>query len=208
VTEWKLFDGPPPGYTACQFFSAHPWVPPAHQAGHADRMTMATGLIREAVAAYGPATLSDLGCGDGSLLTLLDDLPLRMWGYDIGGQNVTIAQFKGLDVRQADILGDGLEYGELITCCEVIEHLADPHGFIRSLPGRLLVLTSPSAETAAWHYEHHAWAWDTAGYAAMITAAGWTVASQAECDGGLNYHDGITQPQRFQAVFATREQPS
>ena len=132
---------------------------------------------------------------------------MRAWGYDIGTQNVEAATARGVDARQADILGPSLnlEYGELVTCCEVLEHLADPHEFLKSLPGALLILTSPSAESAWWHYEHHAWAWDTEGYAALVTGAGWEVAAHAECDGGTNHHGDVTRPQRFQAVLAIRE---
>ena len=206
MAEWKLFDGDPPGYTSPGFFRDHPWVPPAWQAGHAERTVMAADVIRKAVAEHGPGTLSDLGCGDGSLLDTIRDLPVRAWGYDAGTANVAAAAARGLDVRQADILASepGLDYGELVTCCEVLEHLASPQSFLAALPGTLLVLTSPSAESAHWHYEHHAWAWDTTGYAALVTGAGWRVTVHDECDGGMNYHGGETRPQRFQAVLAVR----
>jgi hypothetical protein len=205
VTEYRLFSpASPPWYSTLPFFRGHPWVSPALQAGHAQRTAMAAGLIANIIRSHQPATLSDLGCGDGSLLDAIRVFSVRTWGYDAGEQNVLVARARELDVRQADILAPGLEYGELVTCCEVIEHLADPHGFIARIPARLLVLTSPSAEDRSWHYEHHAWAWDLEGYAAMITAAGWDVITQAECDGGGAMHCGEFRQQRFQAVFATR----
>jgi len=204
VAEWRLFDGPAPSFSTLPFFAAHPWVPPEHQAGHADRTAMAAGLIGKVIGWHHPATLSDLGCGDGALLAWIADLPVRAWGYDAGKMNVSVATFRGLDVREADILGPGLEYGELITCCEVLEHLADPHGFLRTLPGRLLVLTSPAAETGDWHYEHHAWAWDMPGYRAMVTGAGWDVQHSIRCDGGMNTFGGIRRAQSFQAVLAVK----
>jgi trans-aconitate methyltransferase len=205
--EWKLYDGPPPDWSEPGFFAAHPWVPPARQAGHDQRTRMAAGVILTvARMSLAPATLSDLGCGDGSLLGLLRDweLPMKTWGYDAGEGNLAVGQAKGLDVRFGDILTDDLDYGHLISCCEVLEHLADPHGFLASLPGTMLVITSPSAETADWHYEHHAWAWDRAGYEALVTGAGWTVVTWTDCDGGENTHGGVTRPQRFQAIFAIR----
>ena len=68
VHEWKLFDGDPPGYTTTTFFRDSPWVSPARQAGHAERTAMAARLVADVVTRYEPDTLSDLGCGDGSLL--------------------------------------------------------------------------------------------------------------------------------------------
>ena len=204
MTEWKLFDGDAPDFSTLLFFQEHPWVPPAHQEGHAQRTAMTADMIRKVSAQYELRTLSDLGCGDGALLDLIRDLPVQMWGYDAGEQNVAVARAKGLDVRQADILASSLEYGDLITCCEVLEHLADPHGFLNRMPGNRLVITSPSAETADWHYVHHAWAWDLDGYAALASGAGWHVKMQVECDGGVNHHGGTDLPQRFQAIFAVK----
>lgn len=205
MTEWKLFEGDAPDFSAPKFFREHPWVAPARQAGHAERTEMAARVIRDVVTEYSPASVSDLGCGDGSLMELIRHLPVRLWGYDAGLENLTVARAKGLDAREADLLASGLEYGDLITCCEVAEHLADPHGFIKALPGRLLVLTSPSSETGDWHYEHHAWAWDQDGYASLVTGAGWKVVTHTECDGGTADHMGKTAPMRFQAIFAMRK---
>jgi trans-aconitate methyltransferase len=204
VTEWKLFDGDAPEFSTLVFFRDHPWVPPDRQDGHAERTAMAASVVAEAVTQHHPLTLSDLGCGDGSLLARLRGLPVRAWGYDAGTENVAKAREQALDVRQGDILSPGIEYGELITCCEVLEHLTDPHGFLKSLPGGLLVITSPSAENADQHYEHHAWAWDLDGYRELAEQAGWSVEAQAECDALGTSHGGQYRPQRFQAIFARR----
>lgn len=205
MTEWKLFDGDNPRASTVEFFADHPWVPPGHQLGHAQRTAMVAQLAFEVIGEYRPASVSDLGCGDGSLMERLSGTGIRLWGYDAGIANVRVAQAKNLDVRRADLLGTGIEYGELITCSEVIEHMARPHEFVAALPGRLLILSSPSAETGDWHYYDHTWAWDLEGYAALVTGAGWRVTDHRECDGEVNHHNGITRPQRFQAIFATRE---
>jgi hypothetical protein len=205
VTEWKLFTEETPRASTVEFFAAHPWVPPEHQLGHAQRTEMVAQLVFSVVDKYRPASVSDLGCGDGSLLARISGIGSRIWGYDAGIENVRVAQAKGLDVRRADLLGAGIEYGELITCSEVIEHMARPHEFVASLPGHLLILSSPSAETGDWHYYDHTWAWDLEGYAALVEGAGWRVTEQRECDGEVNHHNGVTRPQRFQAIFATKE---
>jgi hypothetical protein len=206
MTEWRLFpEGTVPDFTTPEFFAAHGWVPPEHQLGHAERISMTADLVREMIAAHGCTTLSDLGCGDGSLLAALRDVEgVRMWGYDAGRENLTVGIAAGLDVREADLLTSDLEYGQMVTASEVLEHLVDPHGFLAKLPGEVLVVSSPSAETDEWHYVHHSWAWDLKGYRALVTGAGWKVVKQIDCDGLVNYHNGIERPQRFQAIAAVR----
>jgi hypothetical protein len=205
MTEWQLFpDGTVPYFTTPEFFEAHPWISPVHQLGHAERTAMVANLIRTFVADYDISSLVDLGCGDGSLLGQLKDIPISMWGYDAGTQNRQRAIDEGLDVRQADLLTTTLEYGELIVATEVVEHLVDPRKFIAGLPGDRLVLSSPSAETGDWHYEHHSFAWDMPGYAAMISDCGWCIIDHVECVAPDNIHGGVQRPQRFQAVAAIK----
>lgn len=205
MTEWRLFEpGTVPFFTTPAFFEAHPWIAPAHQLGHAERTTMVADLIRKFVPVHAVTSVVDLGCGDGSLLALVRDLPIPMWGYDAGTANGEQARGNGLDVRPADLLTDPVEYADLIVCTEVVEHLVDPHGFIASLPGTKLILSSPSAEDGDWHYEHHSWAWDMDGYAAMVERCGWTVVDHVECDAPDNHHGGVQRPQRFQALSAIK----
>lgn len=206
MTEWRLYGREEPRYSQVEFFKEHPWVPPENQAGHTERIRMVADLVRKVVAEHGPTTISDLGCGDGSLLYALRDLLVRMWGYDAGRENVRVAREKGLDVGERNILRDRLEYGSLVTCCEVVEHLAQPREFLRCLPSgvEMLIISSPSAETGDWHYGEHAWAWDLDGYAALVRDAGWRVVEHVECAGGVNHHGGVAGEQRFQAIFAER----
>ena len=204
--EARLFpEGTIPFYTTPEFFEAHPWITPAHQLGHKQRTKMVAALIRWVVLEYEPTSLVDLGCGDGSLLQEISQLPIPMWGYDAGSENVDIATKNGLDVRKTDLIsGTPIEWADLIVATEMVEHLVDPHGFIKNLPGNLLVLSSPSAETADWHYEHHAWAWDLPGYREMVENAGWTVTEQIDCAAEVNRHNGEEREQRFQALVAVR----
>jgi predicted TPR repeat methyltransferase len=206
VSEWKLFEGDVPYFSTPEFFAAHPWVPPENQAGHAQRQAMVGEMVSFVLTQQpGIKTLTDLGCGDGSLLHLLRGLPVKAWGYDLGEANLKRAAELGLDVRRADIFS-GLEYGDMLIASEVVEHLAKPEAFLRGLPDcKALILSSPSAETDEWHYEHHAWAWDMRGYADLVTRCGWRVLEHRECDGGVNWHGGVTKPQRFQAIHAHRK---
>lgn len=206
--EWRLFsEGDTPLCSTVPFFERHPWTPPEAQAGHAERTAMVRQLVADIIGDEPELlTLSDLGCGDGSLLRALDGLGLNVWGYDAGRENVAKAVAGGLDVQRRDILTDAVEYGSLVTCCEVVEHLRDPHAFVARLAEHAdrIVLSSPSAEDGEWHYVDHTWAWDLKGYADLVTGAGWEVVEQRECDGGTNHHFGVVRPQRFQAVYARR----
>lgn len=203
MAEWRLFpEGTVPDFSQVAFFEQHPWVPPHAQAGHKQRTAMVADLIVDYI---GDAeTLSDLGCGDGSLLTLLAarGVPLHMWGYDAGSENVLRAQRAGLNVERRDFTTETVQLGDITVMSEVLEHLHDPHGFLAKLPAQRLVVSSPSAETADWHYEHHAWAWDEAGYRRLIEDAGWRILDQRTCFGGPNVHGGRQRSQFFQAIAA------
>jgi methyltransferase family protein len=185
VSEWQLFDpATVPEFTTNAFFEGHPWIPPELQRGHAERIEM----VATAVGEIGrlAATLTDLGCGDGSLLAAVQPMVESCWGYDLGAGNIDRARSRGLDVRRADILHDPLEYGDIVTCTEVIEHLLDPRAFLRSLPSHVIVVaSSPSTETDVDHYEHHAWAWDLDGYRDLFVDCGWRVTRQRDCPAGF-----------------------
>jgi 2-polyprenyl-3-methyl-5-hydroxy-6-metoxy-1,4-benzoquinol methylase len=201
MTEWRLFkEGTQPVYTTCHFFADHPWVDPAGQRGHAARTDMVADFVAEIVKDRDVQSVVDLGCGDGALIQKIERrVRVKAWGYDLGDQNIHIATtLRMVDARKGDFLKGhiyshtSVDYGELIVCSEVVEHLVDPRSFIRSLPGKLLVLSSPWDETEDNHYEHHAWAWDERGYREMIEDCGWIVVEQRRCREG------------FQAVLAVR----
>lgn len=193
--EWRLFpEGSSPVFTMSQFFASHPWVDPVAQRGHAARTDMVADLVAEVVRDRGVRSITDLGCGDGSLLQKIRcRTPVPAWGYDVGRPSLHVAvTLRMVDARVGNILTDELDYGELLVATEVVEHLVDPRAFIRALPGRLLILSSPWDEDDQNHYAHHAWAWDEEGYRQMVTDTGWAVEEQRRCSEG------------FQAVLATR----
>jgi hypothetical protein len=204
MTEWKLFEQHVP--EPAQYLIGRAWMSLESQPGFAQRAQLVVDLVRHA----GPvASISDLGCGDGALLARLRDAlapaAVPMWGYELGAADVAHGQACGLDVRFADIVGDQLlRYGELAIASEVAEHIADPEGFLRGIGSKLLIVSSPSAETGSWHNEIHAWAWDLNGFADLVCRAGWTATRHVECDAGLNTFAGVTGKQKFQAILAVR----
>jgi SAM-dependent methyltransferase len=202
VAEWKLFDREPPEPEAELRTRGRMHL--TGQPGFGQRTAMVVNLARLVCALRPVSSITDLGCGDGSLLAQLGPCGVRAWGYDLGADDVAYGRSLGLDLRVGDITGPGLEYGDLLIATEVAEHLADPAAFIRGLRGRLLILSSPSLETGTWHNPIHAWAWDLEGYRDLVEAAGWRAAYQAECDGGMNIFGGVMASQKFQAILAVR----
>jgi len=204
MTEWKLFDQQVPEPAAS--LPARPWMSLEGQPGFTQRAGLVAGLARWAAPVR---SVTDLGCGDGSLLARLRDVLLPadipMWGYDLGKADLAYGQQRGLDLRSGDITKPHrLEYGELVIATEVAEHLEDPEDFLRGIQAALLIVSSPSAETGDWHNPIHAWAWDRAGYDELVRRSGWTPVWHAGCDAGLNTFAGVTALQRFQAILAVR----
>jgi len=100
-------------------------------------------------------TALDVGCGAGLLTEPLARLGARASGIDASPELIDVAR------RHAAAMGLDIDYRagdvqelegrfDLITCMEVIEHVADPAAFVQALarrlaPGGLLVLSTPNA---------------------------------------------------------------
>ena len=100
-------------------------------------------------------TALDVGCGAGLLTEPLARLGARVSGIDASPELIDVAR------RHAAAMGLDIDYRagdvqelegrfDLITCMEVIEHVADPAAFVQALarrlaPGGLLVLSTPNA---------------------------------------------------------------
>lgn len=183
MTEYRLYpaDEVPPISTA-EFHRDRERAPHLEQAGHRPRLLAAAALVQQAVTLCGlpPAPVTDLGCGDGGLLSLLRAQAIRCWGYDFQPSNVAGWAERGVDGRAADVFGadrDAVEVGDVAVMTEVLEHLANPHEAVRWVGerARYLVASSPWRESPAQHDECHAWAWDFAGYADLMRQGGFTV---------------------------------
>jgi hypothetical protein len=79
------------------------------------------------------------------------------------------------------VVTEGFDPADCVVATEFLEHLVDPHGMSRAVHrsgAKWMVASSPYTETADSHYDYHLWAWDQAGYAAMLTGAGWRIVRQ------------------------------
>lgn len=126
----------------------------------------------------------DLGAGDGALLSLLP-VPLRerSFGYDIIRADVQYAnESRNVKVFLRNVAKAlsreyvTLHLGPVVVLTEVLEHMADPHGFLAKLHARpevrYVVASSPHSETPEKHEWNHAWAWDEDGYDEMFRDVG------------------------------------
>ena len=189
MAEYKLFDGDVPHVSTAAFHAHRERAPHLEQPVHRPRLEMAAELVRDAATRHqldrpGHATgVSDLGCGDGGLLSLLkgeDPNRLLAWGYDFQPSNRAGWAERGVTAESVDAFAPGhggVILGDIAVTTEVLEHVADPHGVVRWIGehSRYLVASSPWNENPASHDECHCWAWDQDGYRALIEQGGFTI---------------------------------
>lgn len=100
-------------------------------------------------------TALDVGCGAGLLTEPLARLGAKVIGIDAAPEVIAVAhdhaaaQGLEIDYRNAAVEEIGGQF-DLITCMEVIEHVAEPQAFLdaiaqRLAPGGLLILSTPNA---------------------------------------------------------------
>jgi SAM-dependent methyltransferase len=183
MTEYRLFRGDVPHVSTAAFHADRERAPHLEQPVHRPRLETAAALVAEAVARIGgdAVTVSDLGCGDGGLLFLIQQDPsVACWGYDFQPSNRDGWRARGVRAYPLDVFGadrERVQLGQIAVCTEVLEHVADPHRAVRWIGevSQFLVASSPWNETPASHDECHAWAWDHDGYRALIEQGGYRV---------------------------------
>lgn len=163
----------------------------AHVARLRAAAELVVGLFMREIDAVESAV--DLGAGDGALLECIrsqgGDIVEACWGYEIirADQQHAVRE-RGVNVDLINVQY-GLDHGNLpladvVVLTEVLEHMADPHGFLAKLHARpevrYVVASSPHNETPEKHEWNHAWAWDCRGYLAMFRSAGFK---------GVEYHE-------------------
>jgi hypothetical protein len=183
MAEWKLFDGDEAYVSTAEFHEHRERAPHLEQESHKERLLTAYRFVSSAAeSAGGDLTVSDLGCGDGGLLSLVRNIPgvVRSWGYDFAPANRAGWQDRQVDGRLADVFGvnrDDIEFGQLTIVTEVLEHLTNPHGEVAwiSEHSKYLVASSPFDEHGESHDACHAWAWDVEGYRNLIQNNGFRI---------------------------------
>lgn len=192
MTEYRLFTEDVPYVSTAQFHAGRERAPHLEQVHHRPRLEKAADFARQAVyelhadalRSGGPdgwVTVSDLGCGDGGLLSLLKGMPNQLhWGYDFQPSNEAGWRERGVDAELLDVFGAGRSdaaLGEVSVMTEVLEHVADPADVLRWVRAgsKRLICSSPWNENDLTNCPEHAWAWDMDGYAALLRRAGWKI---------------------------------
>lgn len=204
MSEWKLFEGDTPFVSTAEFHMHRERAPHLEQPIHRDRLELAASFVEEAVLlgkgkSPNHNKVVDLGCGDGGLLSLLRGRAEKIvaWGYDFQPSNRAGWIQRRVSAVEADVFGKGSDlvcFGNVAVTTEVLEHLADPHGAVRWIGNNtsFLIASSPFTETGESHDECHAWAWDMAGYRALIEQGGFAI----------RRHEAVGM---FQVVLAERK---
>lgn len=102
----------------------------------------------------------DVGCGAGLVCEPLARMGAEVTGVDAAPENTQAAALHaegaGLDIRYipGELSRLGLGQFDLVTCLEVIEHVADKPAFIATLakrlaPGGLMILSTPNRTLAS-----------------------------------------------------------
>lgn len=124
------------------------------------------GFVREAIDLHwggdvdgvtplGGKTALDVGCGAGLLCEPLARMGAKVTGVDAAAENVEVARLHAqgsglnIDYRHGELGDLGLGRFDLVTCLEVIEHVADKPAFLGQLadrlaPGGLMILSTPN----------------------------------------------------------------
>ena len=162
------------------FYDNRPAADHINQASSALRIHLAVGYAAYVVRFQKVRSVGDFGCGTGGGLMLLSRslLPegVRLYGYDLCPANVEMARSRGLDVVRRDFVNEEVEWPELMIMTETLEHLIDPHGFLKRIPrGTWVVLTVPLADDGKRHDTTHLWGWTEKSFPRMCAAAGFDV---------------------------------
>ena len=100
-------------------------------------------------------TAIDVGCGAGLIAEPLARMGAAVTGVDAAAENIAVArghaagQGLTIDYQHGDVTQTSFGQFDLVTCLEVIEHVADPAVFIAALarvlnPGGLMILSTPN----------------------------------------------------------------
>jgi 2-polyprenyl-6-hydroxyphenyl methylase/3-demethylubiquinone-9 3-methyltransferase len=125
----------------------------AHEVSHSYLFPIISDLLKDLPPG---SSVLDLGCGNGSFLSLFQDRGWKLYGSDFSPTGLKIAEtnFPGIEFFLADAsspTGEILQRVgrvDVVFSTEVIEHLYDPRGFLRNVqsllkPGGTVILTTP-----------------------------------------------------------------
>ena len=106
----------------------------------------------------------DVGCGGGLLCESLYDFGAKVTGIDAAGPGIEVAKIhaqknnkyiKYFEKTAEELNTEYIEYYDVVTCLEVLEHVPDPKSLVRTCvqllkPGGLLFLSTINKNPRSW----------------------------------------------------------
>lgn len=172
--QYKLFDQP--HSHDLEFYNGREMADHINQSDHRPRLLSVLEEVIQLLNLHPKYSVSDLGCGNGGLLELIPTD--NKWGYDLAQSNVADAKAKGRNVTLKDFVNEDIEIGQIVIMTETLEHLVDPHGFLKDLKEagvKHIVASTPAYETEAFHAPFHLWVWTDDSFTKIFTDAGWKI---------------------------------
>ncbi len=185
----------------------------------APRMRVDT-ILRDLVR-HSPASVIDIGCGDGSLLAQIHRvLPqARLAGVDLSPTQVAqnselmpeIAWYAA-DAESAPLTGAGVF--DAVVASEIVEHLGDPARFLRNIrslaaPHAVLLLTTQSGRVGTTErFVGHVRHFSAGDMSALLATSGWN--PEKVWNAGFPFHDlskriANLRPRQTMSAFGERE---
>jgi 2-polyprenyl-3-methyl-5-hydroxy-6-metoxy-1,4-benzoquinol methylase len=143
------------------YYEEHPIDPETHwQENVRDYPRYELPLLERLSAGFAPppgGRVGEIGCGHGSLLTVLGARGYETHGVELSPSAVAFCRAKALDVRKGTDFGDEEARYDLVASFQVIEHVLDPRAFVRRMiaptrPGGAVVITTENVWTAQYAF--------------------------------------------------------